>query len=124
MYKRKDITFYTAERQGGEFVKQQKMTWPELEAYLKEHSDRKGVIVFKQGKDWKKENYTLEERSYEVSGNNKWFKPYALGNSLFGYSLDGKENGVRLDWYMYSIPEDGLGERWIVDYCYLLEEGE
>ena len=98
-----------------------KISFSELEQYLQEHQDGKGVIVFKQNDDWKRE-FSEEERSYIVYGDNKWFKPYCIGNSLYGYSLDGRDMGVRLDWYMRALPEDGLGKRWIVDYCYILED--
>lgn len=100
-----------------------KITWKELEQYLQEHHDKRGVIVFKQGKDWKRE-FNEKERSYLIHGDDKWFNPEMIGSSLYGYSLDGKDMGVRLDWYMRALPEDGIGERWIVDYCYILEDGE
>ena len=72
----------------------------------------KAVVVFKQG-DWFKEEYTEEQRSYLFSSENKYFKSYMGGNSLYADCLDGVDRGVRLDWY--------LGE-WVVDYCYLKEE--
>lgn len=100
-----------------------KITWNELEEYLQNNEKGKGVIVFKQGKDWKRE-FSEEERSYVVHGDNKWFKPYCIGCSLFGTNLTKTDCGVRLDLYMRALPEDGIGERWIVDYCYILEDGE
>ena len=98
-----------------------KITFKELCDYLEKDENRKGVIVFKQCNDWKRD-FSEEERSYVVSGDNKFFKPYMIGSSLFGTNLTKTDCGVRLDWYMKSLPEDGLGERWIVDYCYVLED--
>ena len=98
-----------------------KITFKELCNYLRDNTEGKGVIVFKQGKDWKKE-FSEEERSYIVHGDNKFFKPYLIGSSLYGTNLTKTDCGVRLDWYMKAIPEDGLGERWTIDYCYILEE--
>ena len=65
-----------------------------------------GVIVYKES-NWDKP-YTETERSYEVYNNSRAFQPNKIANSLFGYCLDGKDLGVRLDWY-----------NWEVDYCYL-----
>lgn len=69
----------------------------------------KAVIVFTE--DSFENEYTLEERSYEVTNHNKRFITDNIGNSLFGNCLDGRDLGVRLDWYM----ADG----WKVDYCYI-----
>ena len=73
-----------------------------------------GVIVFTP--DSFSRPFTEEERSYRVSSDNKAFFSGMCSNSIFGDCLDGKDLGVRLDWYMY----DG----WKVDYCYLLESEE
>ena len=73
-----------------------------------------GVIVFKP-ETWPDKNYTLKERSYRVSSDNKAFIPGMGGNSIYANCLDGVDKGVRLDWYIH----DG----WIVDYCYL-ENGD
>ena len=95
-----------------------KITWKELEEYLTNNHEGKGVIVFKQGK-WFNKEYSETERSYEVHGNCKWFDHTKLGKSIFGYCLDGKDEGVRLDYYMFYCdkPEDN----WQVDYCYIVE---
>ena len=69
-----------------------------------------GVIVYKQSAFRNKE-YTEEERSYRVSSYNKGFQPSKISNSIYGDCLDGKDLGVRLDWY-----------HWDVDYCYIEEE--
>ena len=68
-----------------------------------------GVIVFKASSFDKP--YTEIERSYKFTSDNKAFIG-ACGTSIYGDCLDGKDSGVRLDWYMY----DG----WEIDYCYIL----
>lgn len=68
------------------------------------------VIVFSK-ENWET-NYSLKSRSYLVRSDNKFFLPSMMGNSLFGTSLDGKDVGVRLDWYMFD---------WSVDYCYFID---
>ena len=71
------------------------------------------VIVFTE--DSFKNKYSVEQRSYAFSTDNKWFKPYMIGNSLFSYCLDGHDRGVRLDWY--------FGD-WKIEYCYEITEEE
>lgn len=65
-----------------------------------------GVIVYKASSFTKP--YTETERSYRVYNNNRQFQSGMISNSLFGSCLDGTDDGVRLDWY-----------KWSVDYCYL-----
>lgn len=77
----------------------------------------KAVIVFKEESFDK--SYSELERSYMISRDNKWFKPYALGNSLFGNCLDGKDLGVRLDWYMKDEYRP-----WLIDYCYIFNDSK
>ena len=83
-----------------------------MNTYNREHPDRDGhaditgVIVFKQS-NWDNQ-FTEEERSYRVSNSNRTFQDGKISNSLFGDCLDGKDDGVRLDWY-----------NWDVDYCYM-----
>lgn len=67
-----------------------------------------GVIVYKES-NWDKP-YTETERSYRVSNHNRRFQANKIANSLYGYCLDGKDMGVRLDWY-----------NWDVEYCYMDE---
>lgn len=87
---------------------------------LRDKTDwNKAVIVFSQESFSKP--FTETERSYQVSSDAKYFDGSKIGNSLFGDCLDGKDLGVRLDAYMHSIPEDGMGKRWIPDYCYIVE---
>ena len=60
-------------------------------------------------------NYTEIERSYAFTNDNKAFLPNQCSNSIFSDCLDGRDWGVRLDWY---IPSE-----WTVDYCYIMKEG-
>lgn len=59
--------------------------------------------------------YTLKERSYMFSSDNKVFKSWCGGYSIFANCLDGKDLGVRLEQYV----EDEGG--WTVEYCYLVD---
>lgn len=95
-----------------------KLTFSELCDKLENDENLNGVIVFKQNHSWKKE-YSLEERSYVVSGTNKYFKSYMIGCSLFGTNLTKTDRGVRLDWYMKDEEDP-----WRVDYCYIYKEKE
>jgi hypothetical protein len=78
---------------------------------------KEAVIVFTNRSFGVLKQYTLEERSYKVSSDAKWFDNNKNGMSLFGDCLDGKDNGVRLDHYMRLTPEEG--KRWEVEYCYI-----
>jgi len=91
-----------------------KITWSEMERRFLKHNKRKdnpiyAVVVFKK-ENWDVP-YTEEERSYKVSSNNKAFKEGMISKSIFADCLDGKDLGVRLDWY-----------DWEVEYCYMVEE--
>lgn len=66
-----------------------------------------GVIVFTE--DTFSKPYSLEERSYKVTNQNKAFLPNCFSNSIFGNSLDGSDMNVRL--------HDYIGD-WKIDYCY------
>ena len=58
--------------------------------------------------------YSLTERSYEFCNDNKAFLPNMSSNSILADCLDGRDLGVRLDWY---IPKE-----WKVEYCYIVED--
>lgn len=101
-----------------------KMTYGEMVAKFREHerdnpsTHLAGFIVFTE--DSFLEPYSLESRTYEVSSNNKAYRPSMSGYSIFGTSLDGADYGIRLDRYMAA--EKGGANGWQVDYCYM-EEG-
>jgi len=44
--------------------------------------------------------YSLESRTYEVSSNNKAYRPHMYGYSIFGTSLDKTDVCVRLEQFM------------------------
>jgi hypothetical protein len=69
------------------------------------------VIVFKN-ESWpdRKEDYSLESRSYEFRSDEKYFLPEMGGNSIFATSLDNSDRNVRLDHYIHQ---------WKIDYCYV-----
>lgn len=71
------------------------------------------VVVFKN-ESWPKRerDYTLEERSYVFTSDNKAFISRMYGRSIFATTLDGQEH-VRLDWY--------IGE-WSVEDCYFMSK--
>lgn len=77
----------------------------------KDGENKEAVIVFTE--DSFSKDYSVEQRSYVVSSNNKMFNPEALGSSLFGDCLDGTDNGVSLDLYI---------GKWHVEYCYMKGE--
>lgn len=75
-----------------------------------------GHIVF-AAKSFKKE-YSEVSRTYAVSSDNKAFKPDAVGYSIYGYCLDGSDDGARLDRVMAE--EAGGPEGWVVESCRLI----
>lgn len=58
------------------------------------------------------EYYSELSRSYEVFSDSKYFDSNMDGNSLYGYCLDGTDQGVRLDHFI----NNGM----TVDYCYII----
>ena len=63
--------------------------------------------------------YSLFSRTYRISSDNKAFWPNMGGYSIFGYCLDGTDQGVRLDYYM---AEERDINGWKVEDCYILEQ--
>ena len=105
-------------------MEENRMTFKEVRNHFIEHNKKsnwtknilKAVIVFTE--DSFTREYSEESRSYEISSDNKTFRN-SFSNSLFGYCLDGTDQGVRLDCYMEFY---GNKPGWKVDYCYLVEE--
>lgn len=104
-----------------------KLTYNEFCAKMREHNSNvkdpykeaiNGVIVFTE--DSFDKVYPLESRSYGVSSNNKAWIAGMGGYSIYGSALDGSDNGVRLEAYMWA--EKGGENGWKVDYCYMVEE--
>ena len=98
-----------------------KIAYAEMKAAFREHElnhpkkHLTGCIVFTE--DSFTQEYSLESRTYRVSSNNKAFQPNMGGYSIFGSSMDGSDDGVRLESYMAE--ERGGSRGWKVDYCYL-----
>lgn len=86
--------------------------YKELEKANDEGVTRHGVIVYRED-NWPVV-YPIESRSYKVSSDNRAFESGAISNSIFGYSLDGSDMGVRLDLYMAEVG-------WKVEDCYMLD---
>ena len=63
--------------------------------------------------------YPLLSRTYRFSSDNKAFWSKMGGYSIFADCLDGTDQGVRLDWYMY---EEYNKDGWKVQECYILEQ--
>lgn len=103
-----------------------KVTWSEVEKAMWKFNEEHGyttkgtekrleaVVVFTE--DSFSRPFTVEERSYRFSSDNKAFLPNQLGYSIFGDCLDGNDLGVRLDWYMRTSEKP-----WKVRYCYFVE---
>ncbi|WP_090739338.1 hypothetical protein [Paenibacillus sp. Mc5Re-14] len=92
-----------------------KIPFEELEV----NKDWKEAVIVFSDESFGNRGFTVEERSYKVSGDAKFFDPNMIGSSLFGNCLDGKDIGVRLDWYMNLKPDEG--RRWEVEYCYIVK---
>ena len=103
----------------------EKITWSEFCEAMRRFNDEhgyttkgnkerlKGVVVFTQDSFGKQ--YTEKERSYKTDSDQKYFLADTISNSIFADCLDGKDLGVRLDWYMWDK------NPWKVEYCYLIK---
>lgn len=80
-----------------------------------EQNHANGWIVFTE--DSFEKPYSLEERTYLVSSNNKAFMPNMGGYSIYGNSLDGSDTMVRLEQYMCD--EKGGPDGWKIEACYI-----
>lgn len=104
----------------------QNMTYPELRDLFVEHNKTQlakpmsAYIVFADS-NWPDRHYPLRSRTYEVSSDNKAFRSRCCSISLFGSCLDGTDQMVRLDCYMKDFGNKG---GWVVDHCYLKENGD
>lgn len=105
----------------------ERMTWYEAKHYLTEYN-RKHNTVRKNGmcenickmvavisEDSFDKEYTLEERSYIFTNDNKAFIDDMGGYSIYARCMDGSDQGIRLERYVdYG--------NWKVEYCYILKE--
>ena len=85
-----------------------------LKEAMSNNADVEGYVVIDEKSFVKK--YPLDSRTYCIDKGSKRFDTSALGNSLFGSSVDGQDVGVRLDWYLYGATD----QKWIVEYTYIL----
>lgn len=104
------------------------MTWYEAKKYLTEYNRKYNVetkgrtektckMVAVISEDSFEKEYSLEERSYIFTNDNKAFIDGMGGYSIFSYSMDGSDIGVRLELYV-----EGAKPSWKVEYCYILSE--
>lgn len=91
------------------------ITLEELEA----NKDWQEAVIVFTNESFMGVDYSVEQRSYKVSSDAKFFDPNMNGTSLVGNCLDGKDLSVRLDYYMSRKPEQG--KRWEVEYCYIVK---
>lgn len=102
----------------------EKLTYEEFRSKMYEHNRVNngkeyetaisGVIVITS--DSFNKEYSLEERSYEVSSFNKAYMSGMGGYSIYGSSIDGSDKNVRLERYLRE--EKGGPTGWKVEYCY------
>lgn len=76
---------------------------------LCENKDWETAVIVFTPESFNRE-YSVESRSYGINRDNKYFQSEMCGTSLYGFCLDGTDQGVRLDWY--------FGD-WKIDYCYI-----
>ena len=108
----------------------ERMTYQEAREYLKQYNRNHGyttkgtathcVMVAVISEDSFTKEYSLESRSYRFTNDNKAFIDGQLGYSIFSDSLDGSDNGVRLEQYLAD--EYGGSKGWKVEYCYIEKE--
>lgn len=107
-----------------------KLNWYAAKEYMKKYNDKnniksKGttnkycVMVAVISEDSFEKEYTLEERSYRFTNDNKAFISGMGGYSIFADSLDGSDRGVRLEGY---LEEEGNKNGWKVEYVYIQSE--
>lgn len=63
--------------------------------------------------------YSKRARTYTFTSREKAFNPNVGGYSIFGSSLDGSDNGVRLESYMKD--EKGGPDGWKVQTCGIIK---
>ena len=100
------------------------MSYSELKDYFRQSEKNNqhvtGYITFTE--DSFNKPYSEESRTYVVSSDNKAFIPGMGGYSIFGSALDGSDNNVRLDQYMYD--ECGTKSGWKVERCYIKDNNK
>lgn len=107
----------------------ERMDWYEAKEYMRQYNDRNGVtskgtdkhctMVAVISEDSFDKKYTLDERSYRFSNDNKAFISGMGGYSIFAGSLDGSDPCVRLEQY---LEDEGNKNGWKVEYVYIQSE--
>ena len=97
------------------------MEYKELEQIFAAHEATQpkyhldGYITFSDLGSHEDPNYTMYDRTYIVSSDNKAYKPNRLGFSIFGSCLNGHDPCVRLESYMRQP------NGWVPGECCLLQ---
>lgn len=95
----------------------ERLTFQELKDRRQEW--KSAVIVFTE--DTFNKPYSLDERSYRLTENDMWgLDDTKIGRRITGSCLDGTDQNIRLDWYMFG--HDDPKHNWKVDYCYIEEK--
>ena len=100
--------------------KPKEVSYWELKEFLKKNQNilrkpAKGYVVFTE--DSFENYYTEEQRTYEISSNNKAFMADQIGSSIYGSCIDGSDDNVRLDLIMEA--ENGGTGDWKIEKCYI-----
>lgn len=92
------------------------MNWNELQQEMRKavRENRKLMRYIRFSNDTFDRPYSEEERTYVFSCNNRFFEKDKISNALVANCLDGKDKGVRLDWYF---------NQWKIEDCGLYENG-
>lgn len=97
------------------------MNYKELKRLFSDHESSfpknhlTGYITFSSFGPDETRDFSWEGRTYSVSSGNKAFQSNMGGYSIFGCSLDGTDQGVRLDRFMAE--EHGGQDGWVVEDC-------
>ena len=98
------------------------MNYQELKMLFRRHESTQpkehltAYITFSSFGPQARTDYTLRERTYVISSDNKAFQPNKGGYSIFGSCLDGKTDPcLRLEQVMAD--EHGGKSGWIVEDC-------
>lgn len=84
-----------------------------------------GVITYAKS-NWERE-YSEESRSYKVYSQSNRFSAGKISNSMYGYCLDGTDQGVRLDLYTWKIEKfyiEAYIEKKHGDYIVLMKNSK
>lgn len=90
------------------------MSWSEMVRLFMEHNETNpdetlvGYVVYKAS-NWPEKEYSEQERTYAVYSSSNGFFSGKISNCVYGDCLDGRDLGVRLDWY-----------DWKKEYCYMV----